>query len=78
MTKKYIVESFTILSRIEGIPGCLMPPGLRPTQTMIRNTNRSVVVYFFNHERTAGQRLYYKIVRNGDKNLLYRKREKTT
>ena len=47
MTEKYIVESLTILSRIEGIPRCLTLPGLRPTQTMIRKTKRSVDDRFF-------------------------------
>ena len=79
MIKKYMVASLTMLSRIEGIPGSLMPPGLRPTQTTIRNTKRSVGDQFFiNRERTAGQRRRFETARNGDGSLLYRKREKTT
>ena len=62
MTEKYIVESLTILSRIEGIPRCLTLPGLRPTQTMIRKTKRSVDDRFFcDHKRTTGQGPCFKL-----------------
>lgn len=47
MTKKYIVASLTIVSRIVGIPGSRMPPGLRLTQTTIKKTKRSVNGRFF-------------------------------
>ena len=54
MTKKYTVASLTILSRIVGILDRPKPPGLRLTQTTIRNARRSVNVETTRNEGDGG------------------------